>query len=117
LWFAEASILVSYIAAIIFIKLKFLILFAYEQQDTHSYIHTVIYVIGLSSIALALLFMILPNNNRAIAQQNNATGTTNNKTISITMTPNKQQQLNPYSRVPHRVHKIGQAQYHYLVPY
>jgi hypothetical protein len=33
--------------------------------------HTVMYSIGLSSIALALVFMISPNNNRAIAQQSN----------------------------------------------
>jgi len=33
----------------------------------------VMYSIGLSSIALALTFMILPNNNYAIAQQSNST--------------------------------------------
>jgi hypothetical protein len=46
--------------------------------------HTAIYLTGLSSIALALVFMILPNNNSVIAQQ------------SSTRTPNVQQQ-NPYS--------------------
>ena len=52
------------------------------------------YLLGLSSIALALTFMISPNNNNnALAQQPNSS---NNKTISITMTPNSQQQ-NPYS--------------------
>jgi hypothetical protein len=53
----------------------------------------VVYLVGLSSIALALAFMISPNNHSALAQQPN---TNNNKTISITMTPNTQQQ-NPYS--------------------
>src|SRR5919202_4862586 len=53
--------------------------------------HTLMYLMGLSSIALALAFMISPNNHNALAQQpNNNT----NKTISITMTPNSQQ--NPY---------------------
>jgi hypothetical protein len=60
--------------------------------------HAVIYLIGLSGVALALAFMISPNNISAIAQQNstNTGGNSNNKTISITMTPNGQQQ-NPYS--------------------
>jgi hypothetical protein len=45
--------------------------------------HTVVYLLGLSSIVLALAFMILPNNNNsAIAQP------------SSTMTPNRLQ--NPY---------------------
>ena len=56
--------------------------------------HTVMYLVGLSSIALALAFMISPNNHSALAQQPNSS---NNKTISITMTPNTQQQQNPYS--------------------
>jgi hypothetical protein len=56
--------------------------------------HTVMYMVGLSSIALALAFMISPNNHSALAQQLNSS---NNKTISITMTPNTQQQQNPYS--------------------
>src|SRR5919202_528239 len=55
--------------------------------------HTVMYLMGLSSIALVLAFMISPNNHSALAQQPNSS---NNKTISITMTPNSQQQ-NPYS--------------------
>jgi hypothetical protein len=56
----------------------------------------VMYSIGLSSIALALAFMISPNNHSALAQQLNSS---NNKTISITMTPNtqQQQQQNTYS--------------------
>jgi hypothetical protein len=54
----------------------------------------VIYLVGLSSIALALAFMISPNNHSVLAQQSNSS---NNKTISITMTPNTQQQQNPYS--------------------
>jgi hypothetical protein len=61
--------------------------------------HTIIYSIGLFGIALALAFMISPNNNSVMAQQNNATntsGASSNKTISTTMTPNRQQQ-NPYS--------------------
>jgi hypothetical protein len=60
--------------------------------------HTVMYLVGLSSIALALAFMISPNNHSALAQQpnntnpgGNSSGGTN-KTISITMTPNTQQQ-------------------------
>jgi hypothetical protein len=44
-------------------------------------------------IALALAFMISPNDHSVLAQQQNSS---NNKTISITMTPNTQQQ-NPYS--------------------
>jgi hypothetical protein len=57
--------------------------------------HTGIYLLGLSSIALALGFMISPsNNNSVLAQQPNSS---NNKTISITMTPNSQQQQSPYS--------------------
>jgi hypothetical protein len=66
--------------------------------------HTVMHLVGLSSIALALAFMISPNNHSALAQQlnssnsgGNSSGGTN-KTISITMTPNtQQQQQNPYS--------------------
>src|SRR5919202_1192983 len=54
--------------------------------------HTLIYLMGLSSISLALAFMISPNNHNALAQQPNSN---TNKTISITMTPNSQQ--NPYS--------------------
>jgi hypothetical protein len=46
--------------------------------------HTAIYLTGLFSIALALVFMISPNNNNVAAQQ------------SSTMTPNVQQR-NPYS--------------------
>jgi len=57
--------------------------------------HTLMYLVGLSSIALALAFMISPNNHSALAQQPNSS---NNKTISITMTPNTlQQQQNPFS--------------------
>src|SRR5918911_4811263 len=55
--------------------------------------HTVMYLMGLSSIALALAFMISPNNHSALAQQPNSS---NNKTISITMTQQQQQQQNPY---------------------
>jgi hypothetical protein len=55
--------------------------------------HTLMYLVGLSSIVLALAFMISPNNHNALAQQPNSN---TNKTISITMTPNSQQQ-NPYS--------------------
>jgi len=56
--------------------------------------HTIMYMVGLSSIALALAFMISPNNHSALAQQPNSS---NNKAISITMTPNTQQKQNPYS--------------------
>ena len=56
--------------------------------------HTIMYMVGLSSIALALAFMISPNKHSALAQQPNSS---NNKTISITMTPNTQQQQNTYS--------------------
>jgi hypothetical protein len=64
--------------------------------------HAVSYLIGLSAISLALvLSMTLSNNNGAIAQQSSppstSTSSGNNKTISITMTPNRQQQQNPYS--------------------
>jgi hypothetical protein len=66
--------------------------------------HIVIYLIGLSAISLALVLAItLSNNNGAIAQQSSPPPTTstssgNNKTISITMTPDRQQQQqNPYS--------------------
>jgi hypothetical protein len=61
---------------------------------------------GLFGIALALAFMILPNNHSVLSQQQNSTNpsgnssssSNNNKTISITMTPNtQQQQQNPYS--------------------
>jgi uncharacterized membrane protein YkoI len=55
--------------------------------------HIIIYLLELSSIALALAFMISPNDHSVLAQQQNSS---NNKTISITMTPNTQQQ-NPYS--------------------
>jgi uncharacterized membrane protein YkoI len=63
---------------------------------------TVIYLLGLSSIALALAFMISANNHSVLAQQQNSTSSgrnsssSNNRTISMTMTPNTQQQ-NPYS--------------------
>jgi hypothetical protein len=64
--------------------------------------HTVMHLVGLSSIALGLAFMISPNNHSALAQQlngsnsggNSSSGT--NKTISITMTPNTQQQQNTF---------------------
>jgi hypothetical protein len=67
--------------------------------------HTVMHLVGLSSIALGLAFMISPNNHSALAQQLNSTNpsrnsssSSNNKTVSITMTPNtQQQQQNPYS--------------------
>jgi hypothetical protein len=61
--------------------------------------YAVIYLIGLSGVALALAFMISPNNISVIAQQNstNTGGNSTNKTISITMTPNGQQQQNRYS--------------------
>lgn len=55
--------------------------------------HIIIYLLELSSIALALAFMISPNDHSVLAQQQNSS---NNKSISITMTPNTQQQ-NPYS--------------------
>jgi hypothetical protein len=64
--------------------------------------HTIIFLLGLSSIALALAFMVSLNSHSVLAQVQNSTspngnsGSSNNKTISITMTPNTQQQ-NPYS--------------------
>jgi hypothetical protein len=63
--------------------------------------HTIIFLLELSSIALALVFMISPNSHNVLAQQQNNTNSGgnssgNNKTISITMTPDTQQQ-NPYS--------------------
>jgi hypothetical protein len=65
----------------------------------------VIKLTGLFGIALALAFMILPNNHSVLSQQQNSTNpsgnsssSSNNKTVSITMTPNtQQQQQNPYS--------------------
>src|SRR5918912_3375233 len=65
--------------------------------------HTVMHLVGLSSLALALAFMISPNNHSALAQQLNSSNSGGNssggtdKTLSITMTPNTQQQQNPYS--------------------
>jgi hypothetical protein len=46
--------------------------------------HTIMYIIGLSSIALALAFMISPNNNNSAIAQQNSTITT-----SGAMTPNR----------------------------
>jgi hypothetical protein len=65
----------------------------------------VIKLTGLFGIALALAFMILPNNHSVLSQQQNSTNpsgnsssSSNNKTVSISMTPNtQQQQQNPYS--------------------
>jgi hypothetical protein len=64
----------------------------------------VIKLTGLFGIALALAFMILPNNHSVLSQQQNSTNpsgnsssSSNNKTVSITMTPNTQQQQNTYS--------------------
>jgi len=41
--------------------------------NVHNKKPRLMYPIGLSSIALALAFMILPNNNNAIAQQSSST--------------------------------------------
>jgi hypothetical protein len=65
----------------------------------------VIKLTGLFGIALALAFMILPNNHSVLSQQQNSTNpsgnsssSSNNKTLSISMTPDtQQQQQNPYS--------------------
>ncbi|MFL6363431.1 MAG: hypothetical protein ACJ709_08335, partial [Nitrososphaeraceae archaeon] len=51
----------------------------------------VMYSIELSSIALALAFMILPNNNNAIAQQNSIT-ISPNRPASMSMSSNLQNQ-------------------------
>jgi len=51
----------------------------------------VMYSIGLSSIALALAFMILPNNNNAIAQQNSSI-ISPNRPASMSMSSNLQNQ-------------------------
>ncbi len=66
---------------------------------------TATYLIGLSVTSLALvLFIVLPYGNSVIAQQqhstnssehNNSTG--NNKTVTISQTPDRQQQQNPHS--------------------
>jgi hypothetical protein len=69
---------------------------AYGQEK-----HTVVYLLVLSSIVLALAFMISPNDNDSVIAQ-----------PSSTMTP-----------IGYKIHilvykiKIGQAQYRYLVPY
>jgi hypothetical protein len=42
-----------------------------------------------------VLFIALPDSNSVITQQQNSTS--NNKTVSITLIPNRQQQENPYS--------------------
>jgi uncharacterized membrane protein YkoI len=59
--------------------------------------YAVSYLAGLSAIALALAFMVVQCNNSVLAQQNSNTGgSSSNKTITMTLTPNKQQQ-NPFS--------------------
>jgi hypothetical protein len=61
--------------------------------------YTVSYLAGLSAIALTLAFMIVQYNNSVLAQQNSSTPSSsgnNNKTMTITMTPNRQQQ-SPFS--------------------
>ena len=59
--------------------------------------YAVSYLAGLCAIALALAFMIVQSNNSVLAQQNSNTGgSSSNKTITMTLTPNKQQQ-NPFS--------------------
>ena len=59
--------------------------------------YDVSYLAGLSAIALALAFMIVQWNNSVLAQQTSSTGgSSSNKTITMTLTPNKQQQ-NPFS--------------------
>jgi hypothetical protein len=60
--------------------------------------YTVSYLAGLSAIALTLAFMTVQYNNSVLAQQNSTLGSSgnNNKTMTITVTPNKQQQ-SPFS--------------------
>jgi hypothetical protein len=52
----------------------------------------VIYSIGFSTIALALAFMILPNNNNAMAQQSSSNTMTPNRPNSMTMSSGLQSQ-------------------------
>jgi hypothetical protein len=60
--------------------------------------HTIIYLLGLSGIALALTFMIAPNDNSVLAQQNITNPATATSGGGGAMTPNIQpQQQNPYS--------------------
>jgi hypothetical protein len=54
--------------------------------------HTVIYLLGLSSIALALAFMISPNNNNAMAQQSSNTMGPNRPNSMMSMTSGLQNQ-------------------------
>src|ERR671933_2134558 len=49
--------------------------------------HPVIYSIGLGSIALALAFIILPNNNNAMAQQSSSTMSPNGPNSMMGMNP------------------------------
>ena len=53
--------------------------------------HIIIYLLELSSIALALAFMILPNNNNAIAQQSSSTMSPN-RPNSMSMSSGSQNQ-------------------------
>jgi hypothetical protein len=54
--------------------------------------HPVMYSIGLGSIALALAFIILPNNNNAMAQQSSTTMTPNGPNSMMSMNPALQKQ-------------------------
>jgi hypothetical protein len=60
--------------------------------------HTVFYLLGLSGIALALVFMIAPNDNSMVLAQQNITNPATGGSGS-TVTPNiqRQQEQNPYS--------------------
>ena len=54
--------------------------------------HTAMYSIGLSSIALALAFMILPNNNNAMAQQSSSMMSPNRPNSMMSMSSGLQNQ-------------------------
>jgi hypothetical protein len=59
--------------------------------------HTVIYLLGLSGIALALTFMIAPNDNSVLAQQNITNPATTSGGGAMTSNIQQQKQQNPYS--------------------
>ena len=54
--------------------------------------HTVMYLVGLSSIALALIFMMWPNSNNAMAQQSSSSTMSPNRLNSMAMSSGLQNQ-------------------------
>jgi predicted PurR-regulated permease PerM len=77
----------------IFTKSCYPVNFAYNLQvHMNNKKSKVIYTIGLSSSALALVFMILPNNNNAMAQQSSSTMSQNRPQPSLGMSSGLQNQ-------------------------